>query len=139
MTISLKYISHELKSGRIYRPLIPLTFYGRENRDVIGILDSGSDISIIPKEIVEFLEIELFDNNEVFGISGTSIKVKEGKMRITFGKGREFYNFEIPILVPDSDDVPLIIGRKGFFDQFKITFIESEKKILFKKYPKEKP
>ena len=41
----------------------------------------------------------------------------------------------VPILVPiEQEDVSIIIGRAGFFDQFKITFIEAEKKIEFKKF-----
>lgn len=46
----------------------------------------------------------------------------------------EIYNFEIPILVPEKEDVPIIIGRIGFFEQFKITFVEAERKLEFKKF-----
>ena len=96
-------------------------------------LDSGSDITIIPKELAEVMKIEYGDENEVSGISGATVKAREGKISIQFGKGREIYNFEIPILVPEKEGLNLIIGRLGFFTQFKITFLEAEKRIEFKK------
>lgn len=114
--------------------MIPLTIKGTERIDVIGILDSGSDMSLIPKEIAEEIGIEYFGEEELSGISGKSIKVKQGKVLVIFGKDRENYNFEIPVLVPlEQEDVPIVIGRIGFFDQFKIIFIEAERKIEFKK------
>jgi hypothetical protein len=135
MTFSFKYKSIRLNSGDIiYRPLIPLTLIGKEKLDILAILDSGSDITIIPKEIAEILSIEYTGENEISGISKDKIKAKEGKLLVKFGKGREIYDFEIPILVPiDKENLSIIIGRAGFFNEFKISFSESERKIEFKK------
>ena len=133
MTFSFKYKAVQLKSGKsIFRPMIPLII-GEERLNVFGILDSGSDITIIPKELAEVMEIEYGGENEVSGISGVPVKSKEGKIKIHFGKGREFYDFDIPILVPEKEGLNLIIGRLGFFNQFKITFSEAERRIEFKK------
>ena len=136
MSFSFKYKSVLLPSGdRISRPMIPLTIGRIPKMDIIAILDSGSDITIIPKEIAKEIGIEYSGENELSGITGNPIKVKEGKMAVVFGRDREHYNFEVPILVPiEQEDVSIIIGRAGFFDQFKITFIEAEKKIEFKKF-----
>ena len=134
MSFNFKYKSVRLKSGEIIpRPMIPLTLNGKEKIDVIGMLDSGSDMTLIPLELAEILEINYTHENEVFGISGIPVKSKEGKISITFGKGHETYNFEIAVLVPQKENMPMIIGRAGFFNQFKITFFESERKIEFKK------
>ena len=48
MSFSFKYKSVILESGkRIYRPLIPIEFLGKEEwLSFISILDTGSDISI---------------------------------------------------------------------------------------------
>ncbi|MBI2449452.1 hypothetical protein HYV49_04100 [Candidatus Pacearchaeota archaeon] len=112
--------------------MIPLII-GEEKLNVFGILDSGSDITIIPKELAEVIKIEYGGENEVSGISGVAVKSKEGKIKIHFGKGREFYDFDIPILVPEKEGLNLIIGRLGFFSQFKIIFSETERRIEFKK------
>ena len=134
MTFSFKYKPEKLKSGAIlYRPIVPLVLEGKDKIDVFSILDSGSDITIIPKEMAEVLDIKYTKENEVSGINGVAIKSREGKLRVSFGKGHEVYSFEIPVLVPEKENLSVIIGRAGFFSQFKITFIESERKMEFKK------
>lgn len=134
MTFHFKYKSVRLKSGDIIlRPMIPLTIEADEKLDIIGMLDSGSDMTIIPKEIAEAINIDYTGENEVSGISGIPVKVKQGKVNVVFGKGHEIYHFEIPVLVPEKEGSDIIIGRAGFFNQFKITFSESERKIDFKK------
>lgn len=133
MVFSFKYKSIKLKSGEIiHRPMIPISINGKERLDIIGILDSGSDMTILPKEIAEVVGIDYQKDNEISGISGNILKAKQGKINIIFGKAREFYNFDIPVLVPEQD-VQIIIGRLGFFERFKITFVEDERKISFKK------
>ncbi len=139
MTFSFRYKPIKLKSDNvIYRPLIPFTLEGKDEKiDFLAMLDSGSDISIIPREIAETLGIQYGKNNEITGISGSPVNSKEGKIKVIFGKGREIYHFEIPILVPiDNINVPIIIGRAGFFEQFRITFLEAERRIDFKKFVK---
>lgn len=134
MVFYLKYKPVILSSGaKIYRPLIPLTLEGEVKLDVLTILDSGSDVTIIPEEIASVLGLRFTRDNEVTGIGGSSLKAKEASLRVTFGKGHETYGFDIPVLVPEKKDVPIIIGRAGFFEQFKITFFEAEGKLEFKK------
>ncbi|MBU3906644.1 MAG: retropepsin-like domain-containing protein [Nanoarchaeota archaeon] len=135
MTFSFKYKPVKLKTGEtLYRPLIPITLEGEEKIDVLAMLDSGSDITIIPEELAEVLGVEYKKDNIIYGISREPVDAKEGKIYVKFGKGNEFYSFEIPILVPTGKlDLPIIIGRAGFFNQFKIIFIESERRIEFKR------
>src|SRR3989344_2264708 len=86
MAFSLKYKPVKLKSGNvIYRPMIPLTLEGNEKIDVFAILDSGSDISIIPKDIATILGIKNTGENEIFGIGGNSLRSSEGIAKISFG------------------------------------------------------
>ncbi|MEK6792315.1 MAG: hypothetical protein AABX96_04560 [Nanoarchaeota archaeon] len=133
MSFSFKYKAVQLKSGKfIFRPMIPLAI-GEEKINVFRILDSGSDITIIPKELAEVMKIDYGSENEVSGISGVPVKSKEGRINVHFGKGREFYNFDIPILVPEKEGLNFIIGRLGFFEMFKIIFLEAERRIEFKK------
>lgn len=135
MTFSFKYKPIKLKSGDIiYRPLIPISFEGKTKIDILAILDSGSDITVIPEEMAEVLGIEYKKDNIIYGIAREPVNAKEGKLHVRFGKGNEFYSFEIPVLIPIGKiEIPIIIGRAGFFSQFKITFIESERRIEFKK------
>lgn len=81
-----------------------------DKRSILAILDTGSDITIIPKDMAEVLKIEYKGENEILGISRMPVKAKEGRLRVTFGKGIEIYNFEIPVLVPiDREKIPVSI------------------------------
>lgn len=135
MSFFFRYKPVVLKSGAIiHRPMIPFVAIGKERFNFFGMLDSGSDNTIIPIEIADALEIEFVGENELLGITRKPVVVKEGKMGIRFGRGNEFYEFQVPVLVPIvEEDIPIIIGREGFFNHFKITFNESERKIEFKK------
>ncbi len=88
MSFVFKYKPVILESGsKIYRPLIPLILKGKEFFDALAILDSGSDMTIIPKEIAEVIGIEYKNDNQISGISGIPLKAKEGKIMVEFGKG----------------------------------------------------
>ncbi|MEK6832407.1 MAG: hypothetical protein AABY32_00015, partial [Nanoarchaeota archaeon] len=111
MSFHFKYKPAILKSGsKIYRPMIPLRIKAKESFDALAILDSGSDITIIPKEIAEVIRVDYKNDNSISGISGFPIRAKEGKVNIEFGKGREIYIFEIPVLVPEKENLAVIIG-----------------------------
>lgn len=135
MSFSFKYKPVKLNSGEIVRrPLVPITLVGEfETMDFFGFLDTGSDISIIPLEIAEILGIESKEEGEVIGITGNKMKVRHGNIKIIFGKERQEYQFTMPVLIPEKEGGQIIIGRLGFFENFKIIFSESEKKIIFKK------
>jgi len=134
MSFSFKYKSVRLPSGTIYRPLIPLTFNGDVNLNVFALLDSGSDMTLINREMAELLGIDSRKDNLIFGVSKIPVNVNESELTISFGKGHEHYTFKIPVMIiSEHINIPIIIGRTGFFDEFKITFIQSEKRVEFKK------
>ncbi len=101
--------------------------------DFMVLIDSGADISAIPKQIAELLGLDLSaEKEETFGISG-SVPAVESKIRIEFGKPHERYSFDIPVKVILADyDFPPLIGRKVFFDKFVISFKQNEGKVELK-------
>jgi len=134
MSFSFKYKPVLLHGGlTTKRPLIPLRLIGeKEVLDIFGILDSGSDMTVIPKDMADFLGIKIVGKDELTGISNEKTQVEVGYIKILFGKDREEYESTIPVLINKQGD-SIVIGRDGFFDQFKITFNEFEKRITFKK------
>ena len=119
-------------------PAIPVTLIGKKEKiDVIGLLDSGADFSFIPYDMAEVLGLNLSQKpQDIGGISGTVLAVPS-TMNINIQKGRENYTFPVGVYVSAKDmddDFPILIGRNGFFEQFKITFVESEKRIYLKKH-----
>ncbi len=136
MTISFNYKSVKRPDGTLVRiPSIPVTFFGKENFDSIALVDSGADISIIPKDIAEILGLKIDEKkiDKVYGIGGT-VRAIESNVNINIQKGHENYNFNLPIkVVLDNYDFPIILGRIGFFDKFIISFNQKREKILLKK------
>jgi len=117
-------------------PAIPITLIGPNERlDVIGLLDSGADFCVIPKSMAEILGLKLNAKIEEVGGIGGDAKAIPSSMQLNISKGRENYTFVVGVYVIDElkDDFPVLIGRDGFFDKFKITFVESKKKIYLKR------
>lgn len=140
MTLSFKYKKIERPEPFLPEnaPAIPITLANINRKvTIVGLIDSGADISCLSKEIAEYLEVSYVSDEEEIGGIGGNIKARRAKVQIRISKGNENYIFSINAYIPTQkmDDVfPLLIGREGFFEQFKITFIEAEKRIHLKKY-----
>lgn len=100
--------------------------------NVVALLDSGADVSVIPKGLAEFLNLKLHDKNEAKGIGG-KISIWNSEVNIKITNGHETYNFKIPIQVSEDDSVPIIMGRSGFFDKFKVIIDESSERVELKR------
>ena len=139
MAISFNYKTIKRPDGTSTRcPIIPLTLYGKETIEYLGLLDSGADISAIHVSVAELLELDLSGpDEEAFGIGG-KVKSKTSKIRLFFKKGHERSNLTIPVKViyDENDFGVMLLGRKGFFENFVITFKERQEKFTLKKAPK---
>ncbi len=135
MTISFKYKSVRRPDGtQVKTPSIPILLKGKESFETIALLDSGADISAMPKAIAEILGLDLkAKRSSAYGIGG-KVESIETKVNITIEKGHERYNFRIPIkIILGRYDFPIILGREGFFDKFVISFNQTEEKISLKR------
>lgn len=115
-------------------PSIPITFIGNQTLDFLALLDSGADLSAIPKSVAKELGLSLEgEKSECAGIGG-KVEAIETKIPIVIEKGHEKYNFKIPIkiILSDMDFTPLI-GREGFFDKFKIIFDHNNERVILKR------
>jgi predicted aspartyl protease len=137
MVLSFNY--HKLpdkKGSDIRTPTIPIKFKGRGETpiEVYALVDSGADVSIIPKALAEFLDLDLSGETlKSYGIGG-EIEVKESKMDVTISKNHDKYTFQIPVqIILSGEEPPIILGRRGFFEYFIISIDESNKKVKLKK------
>lgn len=138
MTITFRYKTVKRPDGTpVKTPSIPIILKGKENFETVALLDSGADISAIPKNVAEILGLKLDGKRTpAYGIGG-KVNSIETKMNIVVEKGHEHYLFEIPVkAILDDYDFPILLGRAGFFNKFKITFDESKEKILLKRISK---
>ncbi len=95
-------------------------------------LDSGADMSAIDYRVAATLGLDVSGKRiRSYGISG-SVESVISRVNIKIERGHEHYSFQIPIrvLFSDSDYVaPTLLGRKGFFERFRITIEESSQKV----------
>ena len=141
MSINFKYksIPRPEPFGAAPQPTIPVTLrYGKHHLDVLALIDSGADISFIPRDIGELLGMRLKNvkaTDTVGGIGG-KVEVVTRNLRLTISNAHERYTLTIPfyVSVEKSDRVgQILLGREGLFHNFNITFMERDRKIRFKR------
>ncbi len=138
MTITFRYKTINRPDGsEVKAPIIPIVLDGRERFEMMALLDSGADVSAMPKDVAELLGLDLSSEEKpVYGISG-EIKAIQTKVNISLEKGHEHYNLKVPVMVIcGSYNFPFILGRTGFFDQFVISFDQSLEKVTLKRIMK---
>lgn len=144
MALNFKYKAIKRPDGRnVKSPSIPVTLLGKINQyEVIGLLDSGADLSVIPKDMAELLGIAIENKKveESRGIGGAvkSVRTTMGLI-ISDNKNHEKYELNVPVsVILEGDPPPILLGRAGFFDNFVITFDEPNKKVTLKKIESKK-
>jgi len=131
MTLSFRY---KRVGGDIHRPIIPLqiTLDDETQVTLTGILDSGSDVILIPKEVGESLGLKM--GNKVTDIDGVGdrIKVVKSRIKVLLDDGRKKHRIPHPLEVNiqlSGKPLGILIGRIPFFREFIIEFNESAKRV----------
>jgi|SRR3989338_486334 len=137
MSLTFKYKRVKRPNNtEIKSPSIPVTLSGSGGRyQFIALLDSGADISVIPKEVAELLGLDLSGKKEEARGIGGKVPAIQTKMNIELGKPHEIHSHNIPVKVildGKDEEIPVLLGRAGFFDKFLITFNQKEEKVILK-------
>lgn len=123
------------------RPKIPIIINYKGSRiETLGLLDSGSDLTIFPKDVAEALGMNLSGNKtEIKGIGGSIESITEN-VSITVDNRKEKVTIpSMNVRVSTSKDSPIrdiLIGRMPFFEYFDIEFKENAKRVIMKKIRK---
>ena len=143
MPIIYRYIHVPRKDGTLrHAPFIPVIVRNKFEQvmKVVGLVDSGADTTVVPRDLADLLGMkENAASTETGGIGG-KVKVKRSRLRFMLEGNRERYSLDVTALIlQDNDnDVPLLLGRHGFFEHFHITFKQDEQKVVLKRInPKE--
>jgi len=115
--------------GKVLRPLIEVEIKG-DTLEWIKIenalADTGADISVLPRDVGDLL-IEDVTRGKPYEIRGIVpyakliVYIHQLKFRLN---GKEF---ELPVAISDSNDVPPIVGRVNGLDLFDANFLKGEK------------
>jgi len=139
MALTFKYKLEQYGHSKIKRPWVPVTLYHKDKKqDVAMLLDSGADSTLIPLGLAKYLGLDLTGEKDTTQGVGGNIETIQSKVSIKIGRGSEIHKLtNVPVIVADNDDW-LILGRRGFFNKFNITFKENETKIIIRKVNKNK-
>ncbi|MBU0467317.1 MAG: retropepsin-like domain-containing protein [Nanoarchaeota archaeon] len=140
MTISFKYKSIKRPDKReVKTPSIPVMLKGRSPNwvEFVALLDSGADLSVVPQDVAELLDLDLSGKKDRSSGIGGDVEVINTRMQINVKKKHEDYTFEIPVqVILGESKVPILLGREGFFEQFKIIFEQGNERVRLKKIAK---
>lgn len=112
-----------------YNPLIPIRLkHSKIQNNYLALIDSGATISIFKTDVAEFLGIDIEKGNEIeLRGAGGWFKGYVHNLSAEIG-GRKF---RCEVVFSRDYQVSLnIIGRRNFFEKFKITFDEKNKSVI---------
>lgn len=116
--------------GPILRPVARLFIIkGKTKLPEIFYVDSGADVTLIPRSVGELLGFKVESPEEISEINGVGergipIVVKKVKLQI----GQEKLKTKIAWSL--VEEVPLLLGREDFFKYFDIIFAKNKKTIF---------
>lgn len=116
----------------ILRPVIPIEI---ECNNLITpyevLIDSGADICIFNSQIAEVLGIDLLKGikSQVNGITGFPEDIYIHTIRIKLGG--KHYRIDVGFIQMSNTSYG-VLGQKGFFDKFKVSFDLKKKEIELK-------
>ena len=134
MTISIRYPQIKRKDGVEKRlPYIKVELKGQNSGfyvETYALLDSGADISVIPKDFAELIGVRM--KGEIMKANGLGgeVKVINSKMELKIRGDHRDYVLNIPVqVVLDESKIPVILGRDGFFSYFRIEFDHANQRV----------
>ena len=118
------------RRGRPY-PLVPVTLRAREELTLYALVDSGAVVSLFPEDVANAIGLDL-SRGETLYLAGAGGYIK-GKhvpdVEVVIGS----FRLRIPVVfVPYMPIELAVLGRKGFFEAFEITFREWERRLIIK-------
>lgn len=137
LPFAFPYKKERLPNGtEVFRPTIPIEMnYKGVSMKFVAIVDSGSDVSYIPQWAAESLGIVIKGKESNVTTVNGKMKVIEDFVKITIRHEKDIESFTIPVDIPvekeHTDEI--ILGRKGLFDRFDITFKENSRRIILTK------
>ena len=104
------------------RPVVEIELSrGNQYRKFLALIDSGADQIHMPAAIAEVFGIDRSKCPKRASM-GISMEATQGFVgELTFRIQRQDETFNAPVVFIDTD-VPILLGREGFFDRYRIKF-----------------
>jgi len=107
-------------------PYLPLTLtYQNRSLDVLGLLDTGSSVNVLPYDIG--LRLGAVWERQMMSVSlAGNLEPVEAKGLLVSAKVGLFATGNLAVAWTQANDVPLILGRSNFFQEFDVCFYCSQ-------------
>ncbi|OGY21242.1 MAG: hypothetical protein A2126_00065 [Candidatus Woykebacteria bacterium GWB1_45_5] len=118
----------------VLRPVIPIAVVHKENQLTYEVLvDSGSDVNIFDANLARPLGLNLTSGEraKVSGITGVDEPMYVHPVDLIIG-GHLFKDVKVGFLKQIGEYGYGVVGQKGFFDLFKVTFDLKKEEIELK-------
>lgn len=104
------------------RPIVEVEIAkGSHRRKFLALIDSGADQIMMPAAIADAFGIDRAACQKRTSL-GVSMEPIEGFVgNLTFRIEQQTEDFDAPVIFIDTD-VPVLLGREGFFDLYRIKF-----------------
>jgi len=150
-TLIYSFKHTRVQNGTCVRPMIPITLRGTTSFPFIALLDTGCDATVIPDKIAQLIGLNMKGRKtKIFGQWDTGTDAIESTCTMMF-LGKLHKNTvilkDVPVLIAvtkegyDGDitnNCEMVLGIKGIFDHFDITFEKTEDKIILKQVSQSK-
>ena len=116
--------------GDILRPVAKLTVsYHNYEVPEIFYVDSGADVTLIPRSVGEILRLENPKASEIFDImgigeKGVPIVLRTVELILNDRKISTRIGWAL------TEDVPLLLGREDFFKYCQVLFVKNKKTVF---------
>lgn len=125
MTVTFEWPYTELRRGSY--PYIPIRLASGSVRTPVlnGLIDSGSDLIVIPEAIATYLGLKDGDITTAMDTAGGRIKARRGHVDVELlCKGKAIGFRDVEVAVVDMKTMPVLIGRHPVFTTFDVLFQE---------------
>lgn len=134
--ISFRYHKIPDSNGTLKKPTIPVEFKMLSSGyiETIALVDSGADVTVLPKGIADLIGVKIIGESESQGIGG-KVKVKTGSVTFRIKGEHAYHKITTHVEIIEDDSIPVLLGRRGLFDRFKVIIDEQNQKVSLKKHP----
>jgi hypothetical protein len=109
----------------ILRPLLPIKlFHEGKTVEAIGLVDSGSDVSILPYSIGQNLGLLWDERRALIGLSGNLRQTQAQGVGLMAQVG-DFQPVMLMFAWIQAENAPLILGQISFFMKYDVCFHRS--------------
>ncbi len=110
-----------------FKPFLPLRLnYKEKSHEVIGLLDTGAMVNVLPYQIGVELGAVWEEQTTVLQLSGNLAQI-EARVLILSATVGQFPDVRLVFAWTQATQIPLLLGQANFFMEFDICFYRSQK------------